>query len=174
MTLAQGTSGGAPLGTLEGMTRKPFLALALLALAASAQAGVSCKIAGADIRVSDSLADFNYSPSGKPGATGKLSRFRLMTLDGGDAPTSSVELKTVDITTPGDYTLSMESLWRSVVRVQGKSQRVTSGKFHFTRFEMKDSLGRAAGTVEFTTDQVSGSCNFDVEVKGINRDRLGL
>lgn len=153
---------------------KPLLTLALLGLAASAQAGVSCKIAGADIRVSDSMADFNYSPSGKAGATGKLSRFRLMTLDGGGAPTSSVELKAVDITTPGDYALSMESLWRSVIRVQGKSQRVTAGKFHFTRFEMKDSVGRAAGTVEFTTDSTSGSCAFDVEVKGIDRDRLML
>ncbi len=42
---------------------KRFLTLALLALAAGAQAGaqagVSCKIGGADIRVSDSLADFN-------------------------------------------------------------------------------------------------------------------
>ena len=153
---------------------KSLLAFALLALAASAQAGTSCKIASADIRVSDSYSDFNYSPSGKAGATGKLSRFRLMTLDGGEAPTSNVELKTVDITGPGDYTLSMESLWRSVIRVQGKSQRVTAGKFHFTRFEMKDTVGRAAGTVEFTTDQASGSCTFDVEIKGINRDRLGL
>lgn len=153
---------------------KLLLTLALLGLAASAQAGVSCKIAGADIRVSDSMADFNYSPSGKAGATGKLSRFRLMTLDGGDAPTSSVELKAVDITAPGDYALAMESLWRSVIRVQGKSQRVTGGKFHFTRFEMKGSVGRAAGTAEFTTDAASGSCSFDVEVKGIDRDRLGL
>lgn len=153
---------------------KTLLALILLGLAASAQAGVSCKIGGADIRVSDSLADFNYSPSGKPGNTGKLSRFRLMTLDGGEAPTSSIELKAVDITAPGDYTLAMESLWRSVIRVQGKQQRVTGGKFHFTRFEMHDAVGRAAGTVEFTTDQTSGSCSFDVEVKGINRDRLGL
>ncbi|MBW8844235.1 MAG: hypothetical protein JF607_04590 [Burkholderiales bacterium] len=151
----------------------PF-ALVLLALATGAQAGVSCKIGGADIRVSDSLADFNYSPSGKPGHTGKVSRFRLMTLDGGEGPTSSVELKAVDITTPGDYAVSNESLWRSVIRVQGKQQKVTGGKFKFTRFEMHDSAGRAAGTVEFTTDQTSGSCSFDVEVKGINRDRLGL
>lgn len=153
---------------------KPLLTLALLALAAGAQAGVSCKIGGADIRVSDSLADFNYSASGKVAATGKLSRFRLMTLDMGEGPTSGVELKAVDITTAGDYELAMESLWRSVIRVQGKSQRVTAGKFHFTRFEMKDTTGRAAGTVEFTTDKTSGSCTFDVEVKGINRDRLGL
>ena len=153
---------------------KTFITLALLGLTASAQAGVSCKIGGADIRVSDSLADFNYSPSGKPGATGKVSRFRLMTLDGGDAPTSSIELKTVDVTAPGDYTLAMESLWRSVIRVQGKQQRVTGGKFSFTRFEMHDATGRAVGKVEFTTDQTSGSCSFDVEVKGINRDRLGL
>ncbi len=152
---------------------KTLIALTLLVLAAGAHAGVSCKIGGADIRVSESLADFNYSPSGKPGATGKVSRFRLMTLDGGDGPTSSVELKTVDITTPGDYTLSTESLWRSVIRVQGKQQKVTGGKFKFTRFEMHDSAGRAAGTVEFTTEQASGSCSFDVEVQGINRDRLG-
>lgn len=58
--------------------------------------------------------------------------------------------------------------------MQGKQQRVTSGKFHFTHFEMHDSTGRAAGTVEFTTEQTRGSCRFDVEVKGINRDRLGL
>lgn len=154
--------------------KKTLLAFLLVGLAAVAQADVSCRIGGADIRVSGSFSDFNYSPSGKPGATGKLSRFRLMTLDGGEAPTSSVELKAVDVTTPGDYTLAMESLWRSVIRVQGKQQRVTAGKFHFTRFDMKDSVGRAAGSVEFTTEQTSGSCSFDVEVKGINRDRLGL
>lgn len=153
---------------------KSLLALALLAVATGAQADVACKIGNADIRVSGSFSDFNYSPSGKPGHTGRVSRFRLMTLDGGDSPTSSVELKAVDITTPGDYAVANESLWRSVIRVQGKSQRVTGGTFHFTRFEMHDSSGRAAGTVEFTTDQTRGSCTFDVEVKGINRDRLGL
>ncbi|MBI3349576.1 MAG: hypothetical protein HY020_20500 [Burkholderiales bacterium] len=153
---------------------KTCVALTLIGLSICAQASISCKIGGVDIRVSDNLADFNYSPSGKPGSTGKLSRFRLMTLDGGEAPTSSIELKTVDITTPGDYALSTESLWRSVIRVQGKQQKVTGGKFHFTRFEMHDATGRAAGTVEFTTEQISGSCVFDVEVKGINRDRLGL
>ena len=154
--------------------KQTLISLALLSLATAASAGVSCKIGDADIRVSDSLADFNSSPSGKPGHTGRVSRFRLMTLDGGGAPTSSVELKAVDITTPGDYALANESLWRSVIRVQGKQQRVTGGQFHFTHFEMHDSTGRAAGTVEFTTAQTRGSCRFDVEVKGINRDRLGL
>lgn len=149
-------------------------ALLLAGVAAGAQAGVSCKIGGADIKVTDSLADFNYSPSGKPGNTGKLSRFRLITLDSSGGPTSSVELKAVDITTAGDYAVANEPLWRSVIRVSGKQQRTTGGQFHFTRFEMHDAVGRAAGTVEFTTDKTSGSCTFDVEIKGINRDRLGL
>ena len=156
------------------MKKTSLLAFALAGLATTAQADVSCKIGGADIRVSGSFSDFNYSPSGKPGNTGRLSRFRLMTLDGGEGATSSVELKAVDITTPGDYPVANESLWRSVIRVQGKKQHVTGGQFHFTHFEMHDTTGRAAGTVEFKTEQTSGSCRFDVEVKGINRDRLGL
>ncbi len=73
-----------------------------------------CKIVAKDITVSDSRADFNYSPSGVKGGSGHVSLFRLLTLDASDGETSSVELKTVDATAPGDYTLSIESLWRSV------------------------------------------------------------
>ena len=57
--------------------------------------------------------------------------------------------------------------------MQGDDQRVTSGRFRFTRFEMKDSQGRAVDTAEFRAGKSSGACSFDVEVKGVNRDRLG-
>lgn len=89
-----------------------------------------------------------------------------------DSPVAS-SWKTVDVTAPGDYPLSTESLWRSSIRVQGVDQRVSSGRFRFTRFEIKDSRGRAVGAVEFSAANSSGACTFDVEVKGQNRDRLG-
>ena len=71
---------------------------------------VRCKIDGKDITVSDSLANFSYSPSGLKGGSGHVSMFRLSTSDAGEGQTSSIELKTVDVTAPGDYTLSTESL----------------------------------------------------------------
>lgn len=154
--------------------KKPLIALLLAGLAAGAHAGIDCDIGGTRIQLLDGIADFNYSPSGRPGATGKLSRFRLMGLGPESSPLGTLELKTVDVTTPGDYPLSLDSGWRSAIHFQGKRQRVTGGKFSFTRFEMRDHTGRAAGRVEFATDKTSGSCSFDVEVKGINRDRLGL
>lgn len=135
---------------------------------------VRCKIDAKDITISDSRADFNHSPSGVKGGSGHVSLFRLLTLNASEGETSSVELKTVDVTAPGDYPLSTESLWRSSIRVQGIDQRVISGRFHFTRFEMKDSRGRAVGTVEFSAGNSSGACTFDVEVRGQNRDRSGL
>lgn len=153
------------------------LLLPLLAavLAAPAQATVSCQVGGADIPMSASMADFNYSASGKAGAgTGRVSLFRLMAGNDGEDQRLSIELKTVDVSKPGEYPVVDESGWRSVIRVQGKKQRVTGGKFNFSRFDMKGNSGRAAGTVEFTTEQTRGRCSFDVEVKGIERDRLGL
>lgn len=153
---------------------KLALALLLAGATASAHAGVSCKIGGTSIDAAGSLADFNYSPSGKAGRTGRVSLFRLMTRDNGDGPSSGVDLKAVDITRAGDYPVVDEAGWRSSIRVKGKRQRITSGQFRFTQFEMRDTTGRAVGTVEFTTEQTSGSCSFDVEVQGINRDRLGL
>lgn len=107
--------------------------------AAADSNSMRCKIDAKDIPVSDSRADFNYSPGGVKGGSGHVSLFRLLTLDASDGQTSSVELKTVDVTAPGDYPLSTESLWRSSIRVQGVDQRVSSGCFRFTRFEIKDS-----------------------------------
>lgn len=56
---------------------------------------------------------------GVKGETGKVPLFRLMASDDGEDETSGIELKAVDVTTPGDYELSTESLWRSKVRVRG-------------------------------------------------------
>jgi len=142
---------------------KNFVALTLLALAASAQAGVSCK-----------FADLSHSPAGKRDANGKLSLFRLLTLDESDGDTNSIELKTVDVTRPGDYSLSIEPGWRSLVNVRGKREKVIGGKFHITQFEVKDTVAHAVGTVEFTSETTRGACSFDVPVQAINRDRLGL
>jgi hypothetical protein len=154
-----------------------LVASCLTSAAASTMAAdpdkVRCKIGSKDVVGVLVLADFNYSASGVKAATGKVSRFRLMANDEAAGETSGIELKAVDITTLGDYELSTESLWRSSVRVQGDDQRVTSGRFHLTRFEMKDSRGRAAGTVQFNTSKTSGVCSFDVELKGVERDRLG-
>lgn len=153
---------------------KTFVALTLLALAASAQAGVSCKFGGAAINVSDSLADLSHSPAGKRDANGKLSLFRLLTLDDSDGDTNSIELKTVDVTKPGDYPLSLEPGWRSLVDVRGKREKVSGGRFHITQFEVRDMVAHAVGTVEFTAETTRGACSFDVPVQAINRDRLGL
>jgi hypothetical protein len=153
---------------------KTLFALTLLAAAASAQAGVNCKFGGAAINVSESLADLSHSPSGKRDLNGKLSLFRLVTLDESEGDTNSIELKTADVTKPGDYVLSLEPGWRSSVDVRGKREKVSGGKFHFTHFEVRDSVGRAAGTVEFTSETTRGVCTFDVPVQAMNRDRLGL
>jgi hypothetical protein len=156
---------------------KAFTTLTFLLLAANAHAGVTCKIGGAPIVVSDSLADASYSPSGKRDTSnGRLSLFRLMTMDmsEGDGDTSSVELKTADVTKPGDYPLSLEPGWRSNSDVKGAKQRVTGGKFHFTKFELSGNTGRAVGTVDFTTEKTSGACTFDVTVQAINRDAMGF
>jgi hypothetical protein len=152
---------------------KHLIALLLAGLAAGAHAGIDCTIGGERITLHDGMADFNYSPSGKPGVTGKVSLFRLMGLGEDSSPLGTLELKAVDVTGAGDYALSLASGWRSAIHFERKRQRVTGGKFTFTRFEMRDHTGRAAGRVEFTTDKTRGSCSFDVEVKGINRDRLG-
>lgn len=151
---------------------KTFIALTLLSLAATAHAGIDCEIGGQRIKLRDGIADFNYSASGTPGVTGKVSLFRLLGLGPEGGPLGSLELKTVDVTTPGDYALSTAATWRSAFHFNGKRQRVSSGKFSFSRFEISDHLGRAAGRVEFSADAASGVCTFDVEIKGINRDRL--
>jgi hypothetical protein len=155
---------------------KPILIPLLAAtLAVGARADVSCQVGGADLPMAGSLADFNYSASGKAGgSSGRVSLFRLMAGNEGEDRRLSIELKTVDVSKPGEYPVVDESGWRSVIRVQGKKQRVTGGKFQFSRFEMRGHTGRAAGSVEFTTEQTRGRCTFDVEVKGIERDRLGL
>lgn len=82
--------------------------------AAASPNWMRCNIVARDITVSDSRADFHYLPSGVKGGSGHVSLFRLLTLDASDGETSSVELKTVDVTAPGEYTLSIESLWGSV------------------------------------------------------------
>jgi hypothetical protein len=152
---------------------KTFMSLVLLAWsAAAAQASVSCKINGNEIRVAEAMAHHDYSASGKKGASGHVSLFRLLTLDDSDGPTSSIELKTVDVSKPGDYRLSSEPGWTSRIRDRDDDQYVTSGRFRFTRFEPGQPGGRAVGTVEFTTGRASGSCSFDVLIQGINRDRF--
>jgi hypothetical protein len=170
-----------PFTPAFGLLRPMRLLIALIAtwltsIAATSVAAepgsVRCKLGGKDMVATIFLADFNYSAKGIKGATGKVSLFRLIANDDGPGETSGIDLKTVDVTTLGDYELSTESLWRSTVRVQGDDQRVTSGRFHLTRLEMKDSRGRAAGTVQFNTSKTNGVCSFDVEVKGINRGRL--
>ena len=150
-----------------------FIATTLLALAASAQAGVSCKFGGAAINVSDSLADLSHSPAGRRDANGKLSLFRLLTLDESEGDTNSIELKTADVTKPGDYALSLEPGWRSLVNVRGQREKLSGGKFHITQFEVRDTVAHAVGTVEFTSETTRGICSFDVQVQAINRDRLG-
>lgn len=154
------------------MQAQRWLPLVLLGLGAVAQAEVRCHIGGREIPVANAMADFNDASSGERASTGKLSRFRLLTLDLSAGPNSSVELKTVDVTAPGEYALSTEALWRSVVRVANERQKVTAGRFRFTHFEIVEGRGRAVGTVEFNTEATKGSCSFDLEFKGVNRDRL--
>jgi hypothetical protein len=149
-----------------------LLASAATVCTAAGPGTVRCKIGGKDLAFAGVVADHNYSASGVKGATGQVSRFRLIGFDDPADDGSGIELKTVDVTVAGDYALSTESLWRSTFRAQGKEQRVSSGRFRFTRFEMKESRGRAQGTVEFSAGASGGSCSFDVEVKGVNRDRL--
>jgi hypothetical protein len=151
---------------------KTFIALILLGLVAAAHAGIDCEIGGTRLKLVDGEASFNYSPSGKPGASGEVSLFRLLGLGPEGGPLGSFDMKTVNVSKPGDHALSMKPTWRSALHFDGKRQRVTGGKFSFTRFEIREHVGRAAGRVEFTTDKTSGSCSFDVEIHGINRDRL--
>ena len=153
--------------------RSLSLLLLTTSLCGASSAEVNCKIGGREIRVAEAISDFNYSAKGVRGASsGKVSHFRLITIDDGDGPTSGIELKTVDVTALGEYALSTESLWRSNFRLNDKDQNVTTGRFNFTRFEMQGSRGRAAGTVEFASALNSGSCSFNVEVMVLNRDRL--
>lgn len=146
--------------------------IALFLMIGASQAGVSCTIDGRAIPVSESIVNFHYSASGTRGPSGKVSHFRLMTLDGGDGPESDVELKTVDVTTPGDYELSTGSGWRSVFTVAHKRQKVTGGRFHFKAFEVHRERGHAAGTVEFHADKIRGECRFDVVFEATETDRL--
>ena len=139
---------------------------------ASSHAVVKCKINGQDIAVSDAMAKFDYSGSGILGRSGRISLFRLLTLDEGNGALSNIDLKAVNITAPGDYDVSTASDWRSVINDRGSSQKVTRGVFHFSRFAMQGFSGSAVGTVEFTTDRSSGSCAFNVEMTGMDRDRL--
>ena len=143
------------------------LVLSLLTLAASAQAAVDCRFNGSPVVVSDVFSDFHFSSLGERDVNGNLSMFRLLTMDESDAG-NSVELKTTDVTKPGVYALSMAPGWHSLVDVQGEKQRVTGGKFTITRFEMRGTAGRAAGSVPFTTAKVSGACSFEVDVVGID------
>lgn len=151
--------------------KKPLLALPLLALAAAAQAGVNCKFDDVTIATDDTSTMFQYSASGQPGRTGKISFFRLMANDGGN-PSSSIELKTVDVMKPGEFAMTKDAGWVSVIRLHGKTQRVTAGKFSFKRFDVAGSGGRAAGTLEFTTAKTEGRCDFDVEFSAVDRDLL--
>lgn len=143
--------------------------LALLLLSGAAQAEVACDFGGGEQIAPAYEASFMYSSSGERGReTGKVSHFRLMTL----GMSRDLELKTFDITTPGDYRLSTETLWRSVISEKGKRLKVSSGKFYFSHFEMHGFHGRASGTIEFLAEGVSGKCRFAVEIKGSDRDRL--
>jgi hypothetical protein len=149
-----------------------FLVVTLLSLASAAQAGVSCKFGSETIAAADVQTMFQYSASGQRGKTGKVSYFRLMTHDDAPGASSGIQVKTVDVMKPGDYAMTTEAGWTSVIRLHGKEQRVTAGKFSFTRFEVSGSRGHAAGTLEFTTAQTRGSCSFDVDVQALNRDTL--
>lgn len=152
--------------------RLSLLVVLCLTLGSPAFAGVQCQISGQDIRVSNTLAHFDYSASGAKGLSGHMSLFRLLTIDDSDGPSSGVQLKAVDITVPGEYPVATESGWRSTVNDQGKDQAVTQGRFKFSHFAMQGSRGRAAGTVTFSTDKTSGTCSFDVPLTGMDRDRL--
>lgn len=151
---------------------RAFAPVFLLILSAAAQAEVRCEFNGRAIPVAESTVVFHYSASGTRGPSGKVSHFRLSTLDGSDGPTSSVELKAVDITTPGEYALTTESGWRSTLLVNGKKQKVLSGRFVFATFTAARAHGRAAGTVEFDTGATRGSCRFDVEFSPLETDGL--
>lgn len=139
---------------------------------ASSHAEVKCKINGQEIAVSKTMAKFDYSSSGKIGRSGRVSLFRLLTLGDDNGPFSNIDLKAVNITVPGDYDVSTASDWRSVINEKGSSQKVTRGVFHFSQFAMQGFSGRAVGTVEFIADSSSGSCTFNVEITGMDRDRL--
>jgi hypothetical protein len=151
-------------------------ALLTLSLISSSWASVTCKKDGSDVPMGDGYADFTYSPRGVHGAeTGKMSHFRLMTIGNKKGGAKfDLELKTVDVTGPGAYPFSTETTWRSVVKPEGgKRQRVKEGRFVFTRFEMNEARGQAVGTLEYTTEQGDrGVCSFNVEVVGVNIDRL--
>jgi hypothetical protein len=151
--------------------KKPLIALSLLALAAVARADVKCAFGDAAIATADAQTMFQYSASGAPGKSGKISFFRLIAHDGA-SPSSSIELKVVDVMAPGDFAMTMEPGWTSVIRLHGKQQRVTAGKFSFSRFEVSGSRGRAVGTLEFKTAQTQGHCSFDVELQAVDRDTL--
>jgi hypothetical protein len=156
---AQRSIGAAAAGQAHELWRRSFLALTLLAsTAASALAGVNCKFNGCDIIVCDSLADLQYSASGKRERerNDNLSMLRLLTLQASKGDTQSVELKTVDVTQPGDYPLSWAPGWRSNVDAHGEHGHVTGGVFHIRRFEVNGTEGRAAVTVEFATAKIQG------------------
>lgn len=152
---------------------KPFLpALLLAGCVAGAHAGVDCQFGGEAIAADDVQTMFQYSASSTRDRNGKLSYFRLMTHDEGPGPSSGLQVKTVDVTTPGDYAMAKEPGWTSVIRLHGKDQRVTVGKFSFTRFDVSGPRGHAAGTLAFTTAKTTGSCTFDVEFSAVDRDTL--
>ncbi|MCE4556453.1 hypothetical protein [Pelomonas cellulosilytica] len=151
--------------------RQLLLASSVLVLAATARADVNCKFGDVAFASADVQTLFQYSASGERGKSGKVSFFRLMAHDG-STPSSSIELKTVDVMKPGDFDLAKEAGWTSVIRLHGKMQRVTGGKFSFTRFEVSGSRGHAAGTLVFKTASTEGSCAFDVDVQAVDRDSL--
>lgn len=135
--------------------------------------GVQCKINGQPLPVNDIVADANVSPSGERGGfSNSVSLFRLMTMQFGDGPSSGLELKTDDVDTVSERPVSTRSLWRSSVRWQDKELKVSEGKFSFKRWTPSWPKGRAAGSVWFLAEGLKGECQFDVEMKVVDRDRL--
>lgn len=151
--------------------RIPTLALSCVAalLSAPVWASVRCNIGGQDYALGEVHADHNYSASGQKGASGYVSLFRVIATDGSG---TSVELKVDDLVKPGTYALAKRGTWRSVFSVDKGQRKVEEGEMTVSRFEMHDRTGRAAGSVRFVGGGMEGRCQFDVEVVGLERDRL--
>jgi len=170
MTPMPATPARRRLCTLGGM-KKLLAALPPLLLAAAARADVQCQFADITLNTGHTQSQLQHSASGQRGRSGKLSFFAVRA-GNDDNPSSSIDLKAVDVTAPGDYDIAHEPGWASVIRVHGKMQRITSGRITFTQFAVSGPRAHATGTASFKTAQTEGRCSFDVDVQAVDRDTL--
>ena len=125
-------------------------------------AGVHCQIDGGvsfDADPELTHADYMIPPGGKP-------RFRILAghlIEG--TGNVSIELKARGVMAVGAAPLSLESSWKSVLKLpKQKDSAITSGDFTFTHFDPKGDV-MAAGTVQFqTSDAQHGECRFHIRM----------